>query len=135
MIIDAYSQDHVMRGSSAQVGYSLAMTARLLVEDIADLRVGGGLPAYVRTVVSALTPQRMLLVEVFGLSLEQDPARTIARSVITAIFELASAYNIVSLSDDVETLFHQRILIIDPDGKPYVGLVGAAMGMVESLRD
>ena len=135
MFIDAYSQDHVMRGSSAQVRYSLAMTARLLAEDIADLRDGGGLPAYVRTVVSALTPQRMLLVEVFGLSLKLDPERTIARSVLTAIFELASAYNVVGLADDAETLFHQRVLLIDPDGNPYAGLVGAAMGMVEPLRD
>jgi hypothetical protein len=135
MIIDTGSHDHVMRGPSVQVRHSLAMRARLLADDIAELRSSGGIPAHVRTVVSAHIPQRVLVVEVFGLSLKMDPERTVARAVMTAIFGLASAYNIVGLSDDTETLFHQRILVIDTDGHPYAGLVGAAMGQVERLLD
>lgn len=133
MIIDTGSQDHVLRGAAAQTRNNLAITARLLSEDIAELRSSGGIPAHVRTVVSALIPQRVLVIEIFGLSRKADPQRRNARAVMMAIFELVSAHNIVALDNDGETLFSQRILVVDTDGRPYAGLVGAAMGAVEPM--
>ena len=133
MIINTNNYDHVMRGPSAQVRYSLAVTARLLADDIAQLRQRGGIPPHIRTVVSALTPQRVLAVDIFGLSLTTDPERTTAYAVMTAVFELASAYNIVGFSDDAEILFTQRILVFDGSATPYAGLVGTAMGSVDQL--
>lgn len=125
----------VMWGARAGVGlgYTLEAAAVRLAEDIAELRVDGGLPAHVCTVITVLPQQRVLEIRVEGLSVEADPDRTTIREVTHALFELASYHNIVALDATTPPLFTQRILLVDSDGRPFSAMIGAAVGDVEAV--
>lgn len=58
-------------------------------EDIAELRADGGLPAHVHTVITVLPHQRVLEIQVEGLSIDADPDRTTIREVTYSLFELS----------------------------------------------
>jgi len=124
----------VLRGARAGIGpgYTLEAAAVGIIEDIAELRDEGGIPAYVRTVVGILPQHRVLEIRVEGLSIEADPDRTAIREVTNALFELASYHNIAVLDGVTPPLFTQRILIVDTDGRPFHALVGTAVGDVET---
>ncbi|MEV6825579.1 hypothetical protein [Amycolatopsis sp. NPDC051102] len=125
----------VMWGARAGVGlgYTLEAAAVRLAEDIAELRIDGGLPAHVCTVITVLPQQRVLEIRVEGLSIEADPDRTIIREVTHALFELASYHNIVALDATTPPLFTQRILLVDSDGRPFSAMIGAAVGDVDAV--
>jgi hypothetical protein len=128
--------DHlVLWGARAGVGpgYTLEAAAVRLSNDIAELRGEGGIPQHVRTVIEILPHQRVLEIRVEGLSVEADPDRTTIREVTNTLFELASYFNIVALDGATPPLFTQRILLIDPDGRPFSAMMGAAVGDVETV--
>ncbi|WP_410593583.1 hypothetical protein [Amycolatopsis sp. lyj-23] len=113
------------------VGYTLEAAAVRLVEDIAEFRDDGGIPAHVRTVTTVLPQQRVIEIRVEGLSVEADPDRLTIREVTYALFELASYHNIVALDATTPPLFTQRILLVDSDGRPFNAMIGAGIGDVE----
>jgi hypothetical protein len=125
----------VVWGARAGVGpgYTLEAAAVRLIEDIAELRDEGGIPAYVRTVIEILPQQRVLEIRVKGLSVETDPDRTTIREVTSTLFELASYHNIVALDGATPPLFTQRILLVGADGQPFSAMVGTAVGDVEPV--
>src|SRR5947208_13651403 len=125
----------VLWGARAGVGrgYTLEAAAVRLAEDIAELRVDGGLPAHVCTVITVLPQQRVLEIRVEGLSVEADPDRTTIREVTHALFELASYHNIVALDATTPPLFTQRILLIGSDGRPFSAMIGSGVGDVDSV--
>src|SRR5438552_782184 len=92
--------DTVIRGASAGTGpgYTLEAAAVRLSEDIAELRADGGIPAHVHTVITVLPHQRVLEIQVEGLSIEADPDRTTIREVTNTLFELASYHNVIALN-------------------------------------
>ncbi|WP_436494277.1 hypothetical protein [Actinokineospora sp. HUAS TT18] len=104
-----------------------------LADDIAELRNDGGIPEYVRTVITVLPQQRVLEIRVEGLSVEADPDRTTIREVTHALFELASYHNIVALDATTPPLFTQRILLVDSDGRPFSAMIGSGVGDVDSV--
>jgi len=112
-------------------GYRLEAIAVQLSADIAELREDGGLPDYIHTRVTVLAQQRVLEIQVEGLSVETDPDRTASREVMNTLFELASDHNIVTLDATSPPLFTQRIVLIDPNGQPFAAKVGAGMGEPE----
>ena len=63
------------------LGYTVEAVAVRLADDIAELRNDGGIPEYVRTVITVLPQQRVLEIRVEGLSVEADPDRTTIREV------------------------------------------------------
>ena len=125
----------VLWGARAGVGlgYTLEAAAVRLAEDIAELRVDGGLPAHVCTVITVLPQQRVLEIRVEGLSVEADPDRTTIREVTHTLFELASYHNIVALDATTPPLLTQRILLVDSDGRPFSAMVGSGVGDVDSV--
>ncbi|MFF0147036.1 hypothetical protein ATK36_5351 [Amycolatopsis sulphurea] len=125
----------VLRGARAGVGlgYTLEAAAVRLADDIAELRVDGGLPAHMCTVITVLPQQRVLEIRVEGLSVEADPDRTTIREVTHALFELASYHNIVALDATTPPFFTQRILFVDREGRPFSAMIGSGIGDVESL--
>lgn len=70
------------------LGYTLEAAAVRLAEDIAELRDDGGIPAHVRTVITVLPQQRVLEIQIEGLSIEAAPDRTTISEVTHALFEL-----------------------------------------------
>jgi hypothetical protein len=98
----------VLWGARAGVGlgYTLEAAAVRLVEDIAELRDDGGIPAHVRTVTTVLPQHRVLEIRVEGLSVEADPDRVTIREVTHALFELASYHNIVALDATHAAVVH-----------------------------
>ncbi|EHR48353.1 hypothetical protein SacmaDRAFT_0036 [Saccharomonospora marina XMU15] len=128
--------DHfVLWGARAGVGlgYTVEAVAVRLADDIAELRNDGGIPEYVRTVITVLPQQRVLEIRVEGLSVEADPDRTTIREVTHALFELASYHNIVALDATTPPLFTQRILLVDSDGRPFSAMIGSGVGDVDSV--
>ena len=125
----------VLWGARAGVGlgYTLEAAAVRLVEDIAELRDDGGIPAHVRTVTTVLPQHRVIEIRVEGLSVEADPDRVRIREVTHALFELASYHNIVALDATTPPLFTQRILLVDSDGRPFTAMIGAGIGDVEAV--
>lgn len=125
-----------MWGARAGIGpgYTVEAAAVRLAADIAELRDDGGIPSYVRTVITVLPQQRVLEIRVEGLSVEADPDRTTIREVTNTLFELASDYNIATLDAAVPPLFTQRIVLVDSDGQPFSAMMGAGVGDVESFR-
>ncbi|RSM34921.1 hypothetical protein DMA12_46300 [Amycolatopsis balhimycina DSM 5908] len=109
------------------LGYTLEAAAVRLAEDIAELRVDGGLPAHVCTVITVLPQQRVLEIRVEGLSVEADPDRTTIREVTHTLFELASYHNIVALDATTPPL------LVDSDGRPFSAMVGSGVGDVDSV--
>ena len=83
--------------------------------------------------MTALARQRLLQIQVAGLSAEDDPTGSASRHVLNSLFELASLYNIVGLDTHIPPLFTQRILLIEPDGRPFAAMIGSAVGNVEQL--
>lgn len=133
--------DLVVRGACAGIGpgFTLEAAAVRLAEDIAELRENGGIPAHVHTVITVLPQQRVLEIQVEGLSIHADPDRTTIREVTTTLFELASFHNIVALDivaldDTTPPLFTQRILLLDTNGRPFYAMPGAGVGDVEDAR-
>jgi hypothetical protein len=126
----------VVRGASAGTGpgYSLEAAAVRLAEDITELRADGGIPAHVHTVITVLPHQRVLEIQVDGLSIDADPDRTTIREVTHTLFELASYRNIIALDAITPPLFTQRILLLDTDGHPFHAMLGAGVGDVEDAR-
>lgn len=124
----------VLWGARAGVGlgYTVAAVAVRLADDIAELRNDGGIPEYVRTVITVLSQQRVLEIRVEGLSVEADPDRTTIREVTHALFELASYHNIVALDVTTPPLFTQRIQLVDSDGRPFSAMIGSGVGDVDS---
>jgi hypothetical protein len=114
-------------------GSTLEDIARRLAKDIGELCDDGGLPAHLHITVTVLPRQRLLHIQVAGLSVEDDPDRTTTREVLNSLFELASLYNIVALDAHTPPLFTQRILLIGPDGRPFAAMIGSAAGDVEQL--
>ena len=125
----------VLWGARAGVGlgYTVEAVAVRLADDIAELRNDGGIPEYVRTVITVLPQQRVLEIRVEGLSVEADPDRTTIREVTHALFELASYHNIVALDATTPPLFTQRILLVGSDGRPFSAMIGSGVGDVDSL--
>ncbi|MGH3677973.1 MAG: hypothetical protein ACRDU5_20015 [Mycobacterium sp.] len=125
-----------MRGARAGIGpgFTLEAAAVRLAEDIAELRENGCIPAHVHTVITVLPQQRVLEIQVEGLSPRTDPDRTTIREVTNALFELASDHNIIALDAATPPLFTQRILLLDTDGQPFHGLVGHGCGVVENIQ-
>jgi hypothetical protein len=80
----------VVWGASAGTGpgYTLEAVAVRLAEDITELRADGGIPGHVHTVITVLPHQRVLEIQVEGLSIEADPDRTTIREVTNMLFEL-----------------------------------------------
>jgi hypothetical protein len=115
------------------LGHTVEAAAVRLAEDIAELRDDGGIPAHVRTVITMLPQQRVLEIQVEGLSVEADPDRTTIREVTNALFELASYHNIVALDATTPPLFTQRILLVDTDGRPFSAMIGSGVGDVEAV--
>lgn len=124
----------VIRGANAGIGlgHTLEAAAVRLSDDIAELREHGGIPTHVDTLIVVYPKQRILEIQIEGLSPHTDPDRTTIREVTYALFELASYYNIVTL-DAALPVFTQRILLLDPDGRAFHALVGAAVGEAETL--
>jgi hypothetical protein len=125
-----------MRGACAGTGngYGLEAAAVRLAEDITELRADGGIPARVHTVITVLPHQRVLEIQVEGLSIDADPDRTTIRDVAYALFELASYHNIIALDAVTPPLFTQRILLLDTDGRPFCAMLGTGVGDVEDAR-
>lgn len=125
----------VLWGARAGIGLGNTMEAAAvrLVEDIAELRTDGGIPAQVRVVIAVLPQDRILEIRVEGLSVDADPDRTTIREVTHTLFELGSHHNIVALDATTPPLFTQRILLVDTDGHPFSAMVGAGVGDVESV--
>ncbi|MGH3756488.1 hypothetical protein [Actinophytocola sp.] len=84
-----------------------------LSDDIAAFREDGGIPAHVHTLIVVWPQQRVLEIQVEGLSPRTDPDRSTIRGTTYALFELASHYDIVALDTDTAPLFTQRILLLD----------------------
>jgi len=126
----------VVLGASAGTGpgYTLEAVAVRLAEDIAELRADGGIPAYVHTVITVLPRQRVLEIQVEGLSIDADPDRTTIRQVTNTLFEIASFHNIIALDATTPPLFTQRILLLDTGGRPFHAMLGAGIGDVEDAR-
>ncbi len=120
--------------AGAGLGYTLEAVAVRLAEDIAELRADGGIPAHVHTVITVLPHQRVLEIQVEGLPIDANPDRTTIREVTNTLFELASYHNIVALDATMPSLFTQRILLLDTDGRPFYALLGAGVGDVEDAR-
>jgi hypothetical protein len=112
----------VGRTSRGRPGYTPEAAAVRLAEDITELRDDGGIPPHVHTVITVLPQQRVLEIQVEGLSVEADPDRT------TALFELASYHNIVALDATTPPLFIQRIVLVDADGRPFSAMMGTGVG-------
>ena len=125
----------VLWGARAGVGpgYTVEAAAVRLADDIAELRADGGIPAHVRTVITVVPQQRVLEIQVEGLSVEADPDRTAMREVTHALFELASYHNIVAVDATTTALFTQRILLVGTDGRPFSAMIGAGVGDVEAV--
>jgi hypothetical protein len=126
----------VVWGASAGTGpgYTLEAAAVRLAEDITQLRADGGIPAHVHTVITVLPHQRVLEIQVEGLSIDADPDRTTIREVTNTLFELASYHNIIALDATTPPLFTQRILLLDTDGRPFHAMLGVGVGDVEDVR-
>jgi hypothetical protein len=126
----------VVWGASAGTGpgYTLEAAAVRLAEDIAELRADGGIPAHVHTVITVLPHQRVLEIQVEGLSVDADPDRTTIREVTYSLFELASYHNVIALDATMPPLFTQRILLLVTDGRPFHAMLGAGVGDVEDAR-
>lgn len=125
---------HVLLGLKAGLGPNrgLEAVAVELLQDIEDLRADGGLPAEVHTAIAIRPQQQLLEIRVEGLSVAQDPDRTTIRDVMNSVFELASYYNVACLDGVTPPLFTLRILLVDPDGRPFSALIGTAVGDVEA---
>lgn len=125
----------VIRGADAGTGLgnTLEAAAVRLSNDIAALRDDGAIPAHVDTLIVVFPKQRVLEIQVEGLSPRTDPDRTTIRAVTFALFELASYFNIIGLEHGDAPLFTQRILLLDATGHPFHALVGAGVGDVETL--
>lgn len=127
--------DHVQVVWGARVevdrGYRLEAIAVQLCADIAELRENGGLPSLIRTRIIVLPQQRVLEILVEGLSVQTDPDRTISRTVMNTLFELASDHNIITLDTASPPLFTQRIVLVNHHGRPFAAKVGAGMGEPE----
>lgn len=133
---ESIADNMVVRGASAGTGpgYTLETAAVRLTEDITQLRADGGIPAHVHTVITVLPHQRVLEIQVEGLSIDADPDRTTIREVTNTLFELASYHNIIALDATTPPLFTQRILLLDTDGRPFHAMLGAGVGDVEDAR-
>ncbi len=129
--------DLVVRGARAGIGpgFTLEAAAVRLAEDIAELRENGGIPAHVHTVITVLPQERVLEIQVEGLSIHADPDRTTIREVTTTLFELASDHNIIALDATTPPLFTQRILLLDTNGRPFCAMLGAGIGDVDDAEN
>jgi hypothetical protein len=123
----------IVRGAKAGdgPGYTLEAIAVRISHDITEARERGDLPAYTRTVVTVLPWRRMLHIRVEGF--DTVPPRATSRAVITTLFDLVSAYNIIPLDSFELPMFTQHIVLVDPDGQPLAAIVGAGAGEVEPL--
>jgi hypothetical protein len=125
----------IVRGARTGTGpgFTLEAAAVRLATDIAALRDDGGIPSHVRTVITVLPQQRILEIRVEGLSVHADPDRTTIHEITSTLFVLASDYNIAPLDTTTPPLFTQRILLLDPDGRPFHAMLGTCVGDVETL--
>ncbi|MFE2755424.1 hypothetical protein ACFXGA_25820 [Actinosynnema sp. NPDC059335] len=123
----------MVRGAKAGdgPGHTLEAIAVRISHDITEARERGDLPAYTRTVVTVLPWQRMLHIRVEGF--DTVPAPATSRAVITTLFDLVSAYNIIPLDPVALPTFVQQVVLVNQYGQPFAAIVGAGVGEVEPV--